>query len=33
VRELRVGRNVFRYELVGADIFVLRFFHAREDRL
>ncbi len=33
VRELRVGRYVFRYELVGADIFVLRFFHAREDRL
>jgi plasmid stabilization system protein ParE len=32
VRELRVGRYLLRYELVGTDIFVLRFFHAREDR-
>jgi len=32
VREFRVGSYLLRYELVGADIFVLRFFHAREDR-
>jgi plasmid stabilization system protein ParE len=32
VREFRVGRYLLRYELVGADIFVLRFFHARENR-
>lgn len=33
VREYRVGRYLLRYELSGTDIFVLRFFHAREDRL
>ena len=32
VREFRVASYLLRYELVGADIFVLRFFHAREDR-
>lgn len=32
VRELRVDRYVLRYELVGEDIMVLRFFHARENR-
>jgi plasmid stabilization system protein ParE len=32
VREFRVGSYLLRYELVGTDIFVLRFFHAREDR-
>lgn len=32
VREYRVGRYVLRYELAQADIVVLRFFHAREDR-
>jgi plasmid stabilization system protein ParE len=33
VREFRVGHYLLRYELVGNDILVLRFFHAREDRL
>jgi plasmid stabilization system protein ParE len=33
VREFRVGNYLLRYELVGTDIVVLRFFHAREDRL
>ena len=33
VREFRVGRYLLRYELRGKDIVVLRFFHAREDRL
>jgi plasmid stabilization system protein ParE len=32
VREFRVGSYLLRYELTGTDIFVLRFFHAREDR-
>ena len=32
VREYRVGRYLLRYELADADIVVLRFFHAREDR-
>lgn len=32
VRELRTGRYLLRYELLTADIVVLRFFHAREDR-
>lgn len=32
VREFRVGRYVLRYELAGATILVLRFFHTREDR-
>lgn len=32
VREFRVGPYVMRYELVGEDILVLRFFHARENR-
>jgi plasmid stabilization system protein ParE len=32
VREYRVGNYVLRYELAASDIFVLRFFHAREDR-
>jgi len=32
IREFRVGGYLMRYELAGADIFVLRFFHAREDR-
>jgi plasmid stabilization system protein ParE len=33
VREFRVGTYLLRYELAGTVIFVLRFFHAREDRL
>ena len=32
IREFRVGSYLMRYELVGKDIVVLRFFHAREDR-
>ena len=32
VREYRVGNYLLRYEVAGAEIFVLRFFHAREDR-
>jgi plasmid stabilization system protein ParE len=32
VREFRVGNYLLRYELVGKDLFVLRYFHAREDR-
>lgn len=32
VREFRVETYILRYELSGSDIFVLRFFHAREDR-
>jgi plasmid stabilization system protein ParE len=32
VREYRVGRYLLRYELTSAQIIVLRFFHAREDR-
>jgi plasmid stabilization system protein ParE len=32
VREFRIGAYLLRYELRGLDIFVLRFFHAREDR-
>ena len=32
VREFRVASYLLRYELVGNDIYVLRFFHAREDR-
>ncbi len=33
VREFRVASYLLRYELVENDIYVLRFFHAREDRL
>lgn len=32
VREFRTGNYLLRYELMGTDIFVLRFFHAKEDR-
>ena len=32
IREFRIGHYLLRYELEGTDIFVLRFFHAREDR-
>ena len=32
VREFRVRGYLLRYELAGSDIFVLRFFHPREDR-
>jgi plasmid stabilization system protein ParE len=32
VREFRIGNYLLRYELAGSNIFVLRFFHAREDR-
>lgn len=32
VREYRVGNYLMRYEVAGAEIVVLRFFHAREDR-
>ena len=32
VRELRVGRYLLRYELRETELFVLRFFHVREDR-
>lgn len=32
VREHRVARYIMRYELTDADILVLRFFHAKEDR-
>jgi plasmid stabilization system protein ParE len=32
VREFRVGDYLLRYELADTDIYVLRFFHAREDR-
>lgn len=32
VREFRVDKYLLRYELAGGHIFVLRFFHAREDR-
>lgn len=32
VREFRVSAYLLRYELSGPDIYVLRFFHAREDR-
>jgi plasmid stabilization system protein ParE len=32
VREFRVDRYLLRYELRRSEIFVLRFFHAREDR-
>lgn len=33
VREFHVRGYLLRYELAGANILVLRFFHAREDRL
>lgn len=33
IREYRVGNYLLRYEVAGTDIVVLRFFHAREDRL
>lgn len=33
VREFRTGGYLLRYELAGDEIFVLRFFHARENRL
>jgi len=32
IRELRVGNYLLRYEVKGADIVVLRFFHLRENR-
>lgn len=32
VREFRVGPYLLRYELRRSEIFVLRFFHARENR-
>lgn len=32
VREYRVADYLLRYEIAGTDIFVLRVFHAREDR-
>jgi plasmid stabilization system protein ParE len=32
VSELRVGKYLLRYELTDAELIVLRFFHAREDR-
>ena len=32
VRELRFARYILRYELLGAEIRVLRVFHGREDR-
>jgi plasmid stabilization system protein ParE len=32
VREFRVGGYLLRYELAGDDIFILRLFHARENR-
>lgn len=32
VREFRVGDYLLRYEIADTDIFVLRFFHARENR-
>jgi plasmid stabilization system protein ParE len=33
VREFRVGAYLLRYEFSGDTIYVLRFFHGREDRL
>jgi plasmid stabilization system protein ParE len=33
VREYRIGGYLLRYEVAGSDIVVLRFFHAREDRM
>ena len=33
VREFRVGKYLLRYEINANDIFVLNFFHTREDRL
>jgi plasmid stabilization system protein ParE len=32
VREFRIRKYLLRYELTRTDIFILRFFHAREDR-
>ena len=32
VREFRVDSYLLRYELAGGQIFVLRFFHGREER-
>ena len=32
VRRLLIGDYEIRYELAGRDVFVLRIFHAREDR-
>ena len=32
VREFRIENYLLRYELRGSDIFVLRFFHSRENR-
>lgn len=32
VREFPVGDYLLRYELVGSDVLVLRFFHGRENR-
>jgi len=32
VRRLVIGNYEIRYELAGRDVFLLRIFHAREDR-
>ena len=32
VREFRVSAYLLRYEMTASNVFVLRFFHAREDR-
>jgi plasmid stabilization system protein ParE len=32
IREFRVGNYLLRYEVAGADIVVLRYFHPRENR-
>lgn len=32
VREFAVGRYLLRYEMAGDQLFVLRFFHGRENR-
>ena len=32
IRELRVGSYLLRYDLIGADLLLLRFFHAKENR-
>lgn len=33
VREFRVASYLLRYEIQSSDIFVLRFFHSKEDRV
>lgn len=32
VRKLKVGKYEMRYEIVGAEIYILKIFHGREDR-